>query len=76
MYVTEIIDRVKEGGTHPLRPFLEDDVLNMNDRFAELVRQCWSDNPLIRPDFFEIRSEFLVIFKWKLVVAYFSSLFV
>lgn len=64
--VDELIYRIKKGGNPPMRPDLAANDVDVNPSILNLVKDCWSNNPVERPS-----SEFIsgqmreLVKKWK-----------
>uniref|UniRef100_A0A914D549 guanylate cyclase n=1 Tax=Acrobeloides nanus TaxID=290746 RepID=A0A914D549_9BILA len=53
----ELIYRVKKGGVNPLRPTLNvDPSLELNPSLLHLIRDCWAEEPDVRPKIYVVRS--------------------
>jgi len=52
---------VSGGETPPFRPPLPPNDTANNAQLIQLMRDCWEENPTLRPDFSTIRSRFVAI---------------
>ncbi|KAK2714835.1 hypothetical protein QYM36_009141 [Artemia franciscana] len=54
--ITDILERIKVAGKHgqPLRPRLER-IMNAPNFVLQTIRECWNEDPMLRPDFKTIR---------------------
>ena len=51
----EIVDKVQSGEIPPFRPTVSE-LITKVEELRELMKQCWVENPELRPDFQEIRK--------------------
>ncbi len=54
-YLTEIFHKVKAGLKPHFRPTLEDYDCPC-DELADVIRRCWAEDPIERPDFQALKS--------------------
>ncbi|GMT22345.1 hypothetical protein PFISCL1PPCAC_13642, partial [Pristionchus fissidentatus] len=54
--VEEIIYKVKKGGKTPMRPDLEVDDSEANSSMLLLIKDCWSEDPAVRPNTDQVRT--------------------
>ncbi|CAL4140715.1 unnamed protein product, partial [Meganyctiphanes norvegica] len=52
--ITEIVENVKNGGSPVFRPNLEDEM--DQDEVINMMKRCWDENPMERPDFHQLKS--------------------
>lgn len=52
IHLVEIVARLRDGDT--IRPYLEID--ECDDEIIELMKKCWMEDPLDRPDFGQIKQ--------------------
>ncbi|KAL5019877.1 hypothetical protein ScPMuIL_002769 [Solemya velum] len=50
----ELLAKIRKGGNPPHRPKL--DPSTVDSEIMDLLRECWSDDPLLRPSFRQIRQ--------------------
>jgi len=53
--------RVSGGETPPFRPPIPPDDTANDCRLLQLMRDCWDENPSLRPDFSALRNRFFHI---------------
>jgi len=63
--LTDVFVRVSGGETPPFRPPVPPDDKTNDIQLVQLMRDCWDENPTLRPDFSTIRSRFLALHKGK-----------
>ena len=51
----EIVNKVQSGEFPPFRPTVSE-LITKVEELRELMKQCWVENPDLRPDFQEIRK--------------------
>ena len=51
----EIVNRVQNGEFPPFRPTVAELITGVEE-IRELMKQCWEENPDLRPDFHEIKK--------------------
>jgi len=66
--LTDIFVRVSGGETPPFRPPVPYDDTTNDCRLLQLMRDCWDENPTLRPDFSAVRSRFFHINGEKYVI--------
>lgn len=52
---SEIVSRVQIGEFPPFRPTVSELITGVEE-IRELMKQCWEENPDLRPDFHEIKK--------------------
>jgi len=57
--------RVSGGEMPPFRPPIPANDTTNEVQLIQLMRECWDENPMLRPDFSTIRSRFFLINKGK-----------
>jgi len=57
--------RVSGGETPPFRPPIPPNDKTNDPQLIQMMRDCWDENSVLRPDFSTIRSRFVLINKGK-----------
>jgi len=70
---SEVVQRVRSYSKPPFRPTLEEFDCH-SDELAGVIRKCWSEDPLDRPDFASLKSHIRKLNKY--VYVQYSDLFI
>jgi len=62
---TDIFVRVSGGETPSFRPPIPPNDTTNDAQLIQLMRDCWDEDPTLRPDFSTIRSRYILINKGK-----------
>lgn len=68
LFLSDVFVKLRETLSPPFRPEIPKDLEECDKRYIQLMKQCWDNEPAVRPNFTDIKLQLRIMNGRKLVL--------
>ena len=68
LFLSDVLVKLRETLSPPFRPEIPKDLEKCDKRYIQLMKQCWDNEPAVRPNFTDIKLQLRIMNGRKLVL--------
>ena len=68
LFLSDVLVKLRKTLSPPFRPEIPKDLEECDKRYIQLMKQCWDNEPAVRPNFTDIKLQLRIMNGRKLVL--------